>query len=46
MAARYQHLSGEFLAEAVRRLDAAFGDIGYQGVTVPKALEATAHSTH
>jgi integrase len=34
MAARYQHLSGEFLGAAVGRLDAVFGE--------PKQLEATA----
>jgi integrase len=33
MAARYQHLSGEFLGAAVGRLDAVFGE--------PKRLEAT-----
>ena len=38
MAARYQHLSPAFLAEAVNRLDGVFGDIGYQDVTSPKAL--------
>lgn len=41
MAARYQHLSPEFLAEAVGRLDEAFGaEIGHQDVTAPKALTA------
>lgn len=38
MAARYQHLSPAFLAEAVGRLDAVFGTLRYQGVTEPKAL--------
>jgi len=38
MAARYQHLSPAFLAEAVGRLDAVFGDLCYQGVTERKAL--------
>jgi integrase len=38
MAARYQHISPTFLAEAVNRLDAVFGDLRYPGVTVPKAL--------
>jgi len=32
-AARYQHLSPTFLAEAVNRLDAVFGDSCYPGVT-------------
>jgi integrase len=45
MAARYQHLSGEFLSEAVGRLDAAFGNIGYQDVTAPKMIEAVAAVT-
>ncbi|MBI2815300.1 MAG: site-specific integrase [Acidobacteria bacterium] len=38
MAARYQHLSPAFLAEAVGRLDAAFGNLCYQDVTEKKAL--------
>ena len=38
MAARYQHLSGQFLAEAVRRLEGVFGDLCYQGVTEPERL--------
>ena len=38
MAARYQHLSPPFLAEAVNRLDTVFGDLRYPGVTAPKAL--------
>ena len=38
MAARYQHLSPAFLAEAVGRLDGVFGDLCYQGVTGQKAL--------
>ena len=38
MAARYQHLSPAFLAEAVGRLDAVFGDLCYQGVTAKLAL--------
>jgi integrase len=42
MAARYQHLSPTFLADAVGKLDAVFGDIGHQSVTAPKALEAAA----
>lgn len=33
MAARYQHLSPAFLAEAVGRLDGVFGDLRYQDVT-------------
>lgn len=40
MAARYQHLSPAFLAEAVGRLDALFGEFRYQDVTAPKALAA------
>lgn len=42
MAARYQHLSPAFLAEAVRKLDGVFGELRYQDVTAPKALEAAA----
>ena len=38
MAARYQHLSPAFLAEAVGLLDGVFGDLCYQGVTEQKAL--------
>jgi integrase len=38
MAARYQHLSPDFLANAVGRLDAVFGELRYQDVTTPKAL--------
>ena len=38
MAARYQHLSPTFLAEAVARLDTVFGDLRYPGVTAPKGL--------
>jgi integrase len=38
MAARYQHLSPAFLAEAVGRLDGVFGDPCYPGVTSLKAL--------
>lgn len=38
MAARYQHLSPEFLAEAVGRLDGVFGEIRYPDVTNKKAL--------
>jgi integrase len=47
MAARYQHLSPAFLAEAVGRLDDVFGGICYQDVTSPEvnasglALSAT-----
>ena len=40
MAARYQHLSPAFLADAVGRLDAVFGELCYQDVTAPKQLEA------
>ena len=42
MAARYQHLSPSFLAEAVGRLDTVFGPLCYQDVTAPKMLEAVA----
>jgi integrase len=38
MAARYQHLSPQFLSEAVRTLDGVFGDLRYQGVTAVAAL--------
>jgi hypothetical protein len=39
MAARYQHLSPAFLAEAVSRLDEAFGDAKcHQYVTETKRL--------
>lgn len=40
MAARYQHLSPSFLAEAVGRLDGVFGPLRYQDVTAPRMLEA------
>jgi hypothetical protein len=42
MAARYQHLSPTFLADAVGRLDTVFGDLSQHTVAVPKALPATA----
>lgn len=38
MAARYQHLSSSFLTDAVGKLDAVFGTVRYQDVTVPKLL--------
>jgi len=38
MAARYQHLSPGFLAEAVGRLDGVFGEFRYPDVTNEKAL--------
>jgi len=38
MAARYQHLSPAFLAEAVWRLDGVFGEFRYPDVTNEKAL--------
>jgi site-specific recombinase XerD len=41
MARRYQHLSPEFLADAVGRLDTAFAEC-HPYVTAPKALEAVA----
>lgn len=40
MAARYQHLSPAFLAEAVGRLDSIFGNLCYQDVTVKGELTA------
>jgi integrase len=45
MAARYQHLSPAFLAEAVGRLDSVFGAFRYQDVTTPKMIEAVAAVT-
>ena len=45
MAARYQHLSPAFLAEAVGRLDAVFGDLRYQDVTAPRAIAAASTVT-
>jgi hypothetical protein len=42
MAARYQHLSPAFLAEAVGRLDSVFGSFRYQDVTAPEVFEAVA----
>lgn len=42
MAARYQHLSPAFLADAVGRLDAVFGDLSHHGVTIPKMLPKVA----
>lgn len=45
MAARYQHLSPAFLADAVGRLDAVFGELRYQDVTAPKLIEAAATVT-
>jgi integrase len=45
MAARYQNLSLDFLAETVNRLDRVFRLLSYQDVTDRKALmEATAGS--
>ena len=38
MAARYQHLSGQFLSDAVRRMEGVFGDLRYQGVTEESRL--------
>ena len=37
MAARYQHLSPAFLAEAVNRLDVVIEGVCYQNVTSPEA---------
>jgi integrase len=39
MAARYEHLSPAFLAEAVSRLDEGFDAVRYQDVTTPESLE-------
>lgn len=40
MAARYQHLSPEYLLEAVKKLDSVFGDSCSPGVTKDlKAIE-------
>ena len=38
MAARYQHLSPAFLADAVGKLDEVFGEACHHSVTSPKAL--------
>jgi Phage integrase family len=46
MAARYQHFSPTFLADAVCKLDAIFGDIGHQSVTAPKALPAAMSASY
>jgi len=45
MAARYQHLSPAFLADAVGRLDTVFGELRYQDVTAQKAIAAVATVT-
>lgn len=42
MAARYQHLSPSFLADAVATLDGVFGVLCYPGVTQTKTLEGAA----
>ena len=42
MAARYQHLSPEFLSQAVARLDDVFGNLSHRSVTKQKALTAGA----
>jgi integrase len=42
MAARYQHLSPAFLADAVATLDSVFGVLCYPGVTETKALKESA----
>lgn len=42
MAARYQHLSPAFLADAVGKLDAVFGDLRYRDVTGHRKLAAAA----
>jgi len=41
MAARYQHLSPAFLAEAVARLDDAFELYSHHSVTAAKQLTGT-----
>lgn len=38
MAARYPHLSKQFLADTVSGLDAVFGNLRYQDVTRPAGL--------
>jgi integrase len=38
MAARYQHLSPAFLADAVGKLDVVFGKVCYQDVTSPEVM--------
>lgn len=38
MAARYQHLSSQFLSDAVKGLDEVFGVLRYQSVTEPAGL--------
>ena len=38
MATHYQHLSPEFLADAVGGLDQAFGNLCYQDATGPREL--------
>jgi integrase len=38
MAARYQHLSPAFLADAVGKLDVVFGKVCYQDVTSPEVI--------
>ena len=45
MAARYQHLSPAFLAEAVSRLESVFGDLCYPQVTKKKELVLAADVT-
>jgi hypothetical protein len=40
MAARYQHLSPAFLADAVEKLDAVFGEACHHSVTAPKVMTA------
>lgn len=40
MAAKYQHLSPAFLAEAVGRLAGVFGNLCYRDVTGEKELTA------
>lgn len=42
MAARYQHLSPGFLADAVGKLDAVFGELRYRDVTASSPLLLTA----
>lgn len=48
MAARYQHLSPDYLSDAVKRLDGAFKgchELCHRNVTVPKELEAGVETT-
>jgi len=41
MAARYQHLSPQFLADAVGKLDVVFAEVRYQDITESDADSPT-----